>query len=158
LRQDRSGETLRARKGKARSVVSARVTMTTARASATQRVHSDTHSSYTATERYPRLRRCRELSPPFRRDALVDLLVRELVDQELTDSVCIAQHVSEPASEHSAQRSRGASFVDQTPLTSEKTNNSHGICFARIGTKPAYSSRSPPSEAMRWNPVNMLVA
>lgn len=119
---------------------------------------SDTHSGDTATERDARLRRSRKLSPPFGRDALVDLLVRELVDQELTDSVCIAQRVSESASEHSAQRSRGASFVDQTPLASGSKQNSHGICFARIGTKPAYSSRSPPSEAMRWNPVNMLVA
>ena len=53
-----------------------------------KRCTQDTHSRDTATERDARLRRSRELSPPFGRDALVDLLVRELVDQELTDSVC----------------------------------------------------------------------
>lgn len=80
-----------ARRGKGKP---GRFSRPTPRASAIQGVHSDTHSSDTATERDARLRRSRELSPPFGRDALVDLLVRELVHQELTDSVCSARRVS----------------------------------------------------------------
>lgn len=47
----------------------------------------ETDSSDTAAERDGRLLRGGQLLPPLRRDALEHLLVRELVHQELADSI-----------------------------------------------------------------------